>query len=292
VALLCAALAGGALAISPTTGNPSTILMGDTAPTSWATSSPPSPPGAFKSAPAIAILVPILVLAVPLFDTVLSPVRRYLNGSPFKADRDHLHHDCWPGPVGAAGGAAHLRRHRSRVCGAVAIWISRKGRRDHGGEQDELAADLRLILLLLGPPTWSTGAGRIVHRAARPRAELPASAPRRQFLRLGVPACAAGHPLPPRGPRHRVVLRAGSGVALWALRGEGGSACACRRRVPDPLADSIATPWPGGGAAGGLPARTCPRPSGTSPRAGPGPGRSRDELAEDGRGAPRAGLAC
>ena len=41
----------------------------------------------------IAILVPVLALGLPLFDTSVAIVRRLKNGkSPFHADRGHLHH--------------------------------------------------------------------------------------------------------------------------------------------------------------------------------------------------------
>lgn len=46
-----------------------------------------------KGATAVALLVPMLALAVPLLDTTLSVVRRVSRGqSPFHADGEHLHH--------------------------------------------------------------------------------------------------------------------------------------------------------------------------------------------------------
>jgi UDP-GlcNAc:undecaprenyl-phosphate GlcNAc-1-phosphate transferase len=83
--------------------------------------------GPLKMAGAIAIFIPILVLAVPLFDTVLSPVRRYLHGKPaFKPDRDHLHHRLLA--MGLSEQRVVLLIYAvTAVCGAIAIWISRRG---------------------------------------------------------------------------------------------------------------------------------------------------------------------
>ena len=126
-ALLCAAIAGAAVGFLPWNWYPAGILMGDTGAyfLGYMIASA-TVIGAFKMAAAIAILVPILVLAVPLLDTVLSPVRRFLSGRPaFAADRDHLHHRL------IAMGLAETRVVAltyavTAVCGAVAIWISRR----------------------------------------------------------------------------------------------------------------------------------------------------------------------
>ena len=49
--------------------------------------------GMTKVAAAFSMLVPIMVLAIPIFDTGFAIVRRLLSGkSPFEADRLHLHH--------------------------------------------------------------------------------------------------------------------------------------------------------------------------------------------------------
>lgn len=126
VALLCAAVAGAAIGFLPWNWHPASILMGDTGAyflgfmIASVTLS-----GAFKMAAAIAIFVPILVLAVPLLDTVLSPVRRFLSGRPaFKADRDHLHHRLMALGL-AETRVVGLTYAVTAVCGAIAIWISR-----------------------------------------------------------------------------------------------------------------------------------------------------------------------
>lgn len=46
-----------------------------------------------KGATAVALLIPVLALGLPILDTTLSFVRRVRGGkSPFSADREHLHH--------------------------------------------------------------------------------------------------------------------------------------------------------------------------------------------------------
>jgi UDP-GlcNAc:undecaprenyl-phosphate GlcNAc-1-phosphate transferase len=129
VAVLCAALAGAAVGFLPWNWHPAGVLMGDCGAyfLGYMIASV-TVMGAFKMAAAIAIFVPILVLAVPLLDTVLSPVRRFLSGRPaFAADRDHLHHRL------IALGLAETRVVAltyavTAVCGAIAIWISRAPR--------------------------------------------------------------------------------------------------------------------------------------------------------------------
>lgn len=49
--------------------------------------------GFVKSVTVISVFVPILILGIPIFDTLFAIIRRYFNGQPiFKADKEHLHH--------------------------------------------------------------------------------------------------------------------------------------------------------------------------------------------------------
>jgi UDP-GlcNAc:undecaprenyl-phosphate GlcNAc-1-phosphate transferase len=126
VALLCGALAGAAVGFLPWNWHPSSILMGDTGAYFLGyVIAGVTIQGAFKMAAAIAIFVPLLVLAVPLFDTLLSPVRRVLSGRPaFSADREHLHHRLID--LGLSEPRVVLLTYAvTAVCGAIAIWISR-----------------------------------------------------------------------------------------------------------------------------------------------------------------------
>ncbi len=125
VALLCAGLAGAAIGFLPWNWHPASVLMGDTGAYFLGyVIAAVTIQGAFKMAAAIAIFVPLLVLAAPLLDTALSPVRRYLTGrSAFAADRDHLHHRLIA--LGISEPRVVLLTYLvTALCGGVAIWIS------------------------------------------------------------------------------------------------------------------------------------------------------------------------
>ncbi len=93
-AVLAAILAGSTLGFLPYNFNPAKIFMGDTGATFLGfILGTISIQGTYKAYTAIAIAVPILVLALPLFDTVFAIFRRIASGkSPMTADRGHLHH--------------------------------------------------------------------------------------------------------------------------------------------------------------------------------------------------------
>lgn len=93
-AMLTAALAGSALGFLPYNFNPAKIFMGDTGSTFLGfTLAVVSITGTLKQYTAIAIAIPLLVLGIPLFDTLFAIIRRILQGkSPMQADRGHLHH--------------------------------------------------------------------------------------------------------------------------------------------------------------------------------------------------------
>ncbi|MGE5474016.1 MAG: glycosyltransferase family 4 protein [Ignavibacteriales bacterium] len=94
VVYLIAALAGATLGFLPFNFNPAKIFMGDTGSNflGFALASI-SVMGMMKSYATIAIAVPVLVLALPIFDTAFAILRRLFNGKPImQADRGHLHH--------------------------------------------------------------------------------------------------------------------------------------------------------------------------------------------------------
>ncbi len=92
--LFTATLAGAVIGFLFYNFNPATIFMGDTgsmflgfvlATTAIQTNQ--------KSSTAVAIVVPIIALGVPIADTLLAMARRAARGAPlFSADRGHIHH--------------------------------------------------------------------------------------------------------------------------------------------------------------------------------------------------------
>lgn len=92
--LVTGALAGALVGFLFHNFHPATIFMGDTgslfigfvvAATGLMTSS--------KSSTAVALLIPIVALGLPILDTTLATFRRLLRGrSPFDADQEHIHH--------------------------------------------------------------------------------------------------------------------------------------------------------------------------------------------------------
>lgn len=97
VAVLCFTLAAAAIAFLPHnfTNHPKyKIFMGDSGSGFLGFAlAVLSIMGSTKIATAFSMLVPMIILAVPIFDTGFAIVRRVLSGkSPFVADRLHLHH--------------------------------------------------------------------------------------------------------------------------------------------------------------------------------------------------------
>lgn len=93
-AIITAALAGSTLGFLPYNFNPAKIFMGETGSAFLGfTLGVISIQGTLKSYAAISIAIPLLVLGLPLFDTLSSIIRRIRSGQSIaKADRGHLHH--------------------------------------------------------------------------------------------------------------------------------------------------------------------------------------------------------
>lgn len=94
VAIIMAALAGACIGFIPYNRNPAKIFAGDTGALLLGyVLSTMSIIGFFKMYALISFAVPLLALALPLFDTVFAFLRRILKGqNPMKPDRKHIHH--------------------------------------------------------------------------------------------------------------------------------------------------------------------------------------------------------
>ncbi|WP_353093715.1 MraY family glycosyltransferase [Tissierella praeacuta] len=92
--ILSAAVAGACLGFLPFNFNPAKIFMGDTGALFLGFMlAAITIEGVMKSVAAIAIVAPILILSVPIFDTTFAIFRRLLNGQSISAaDKGHLHH--------------------------------------------------------------------------------------------------------------------------------------------------------------------------------------------------------
>lgn len=94
VVLFTATLAGACMGFLPHNFNPAKIFMGDTGSTFLGfTLAVISINGLIKSFTAITIVIAVVVLGLPIFDTFFAILRRLIKRQPvMKADRGHLHH--------------------------------------------------------------------------------------------------------------------------------------------------------------------------------------------------------
>jgi UDP-N-acetylmuramyl pentapeptide phosphotransferase/UDP-N-acetylglucosamine-1-phosphate transferase len=93
-AMLFSSLAGALLGFLRYNFNPASIFMGDGGSYFLGyTIAGLAIMCSIKSQVGAVMLIPVLVLGVPIFDTILSPVRRFITGrGMFKADKGHIHH--------------------------------------------------------------------------------------------------------------------------------------------------------------------------------------------------------
>jgi UDP-GlcNAc:undecaprenyl-phosphate GlcNAc-1-phosphate transferase len=94
IALLALALIGSTIGFLRYNWNPAKIFMGDSGSLFLGfTLAAVSVVGVLKLLATAALLVPVLILGVPIFDTTFAIVRRALQRRPiFSPDRGHLHH--------------------------------------------------------------------------------------------------------------------------------------------------------------------------------------------------------
>lgn len=91
---LAAIIVGATLGFLPFNFNPAKIFMGDTGSNFLGYSlGVLSIIGFAKTYTILSIIIPIIILAIPIFDTGFAIIRRLLKGqSPMKPDKGHLHH--------------------------------------------------------------------------------------------------------------------------------------------------------------------------------------------------------
>jgi len=93
VCVLAASLAGALVGFLFFNFNPATIFMGDTGSMTIGYILATSALIGSKGGTAVALLVPVLAMGVPILDTLLAIVRRVIERRPiFSADKGHLHH--------------------------------------------------------------------------------------------------------------------------------------------------------------------------------------------------------
>ncbi len=94
VMIMSSIIAGSCLGFLPYNFNPAKIFMGDTGALFLGfILAALSIEGVMKSVATIAVVVPIIILGVPIFDTTFAIFRRLLNGKSIaEADKGHLHH--------------------------------------------------------------------------------------------------------------------------------------------------------------------------------------------------------
>lgn len=94
IALLCLMISGACIGFLPYNFNPASIFMGDTGALLLGyLFGVITIEGVLKTAITVSIFVPVIILAVPISDTLLAIIRRTLSGKSFAtADKGHLHH--------------------------------------------------------------------------------------------------------------------------------------------------------------------------------------------------------
>lgn len=94
IMIVSAIIAGSCLGFLPYNFNPAKIFMGDTGALFLGfILAALSIEGVMKSVATIAVIVPIIILGLPIFDTTFAIFRRLLNGKSIaEADKGHLHH--------------------------------------------------------------------------------------------------------------------------------------------------------------------------------------------------------
>lgn len=93
VSLMCAMLMGSSFGFLVYNFYPARIFMGDTGSLFLGFSIAVFSLLGYKNTAFVSFIVPLMLVSIPIFDTVWAIIRRLLKGqSPFKADKGHVHH--------------------------------------------------------------------------------------------------------------------------------------------------------------------------------------------------------
>ena len=125
--IIMIAVVGGALGFLPYNFHPAKIFMGDSGALFLGfILASVSIIGPVKSATVIALIIPVLVLGVPIFDTCFAIIRRFLTGKPImEGDRGHIHHRLMDAGMGQKRSVLTLYG-ISGIMGVCAVLFSQK----------------------------------------------------------------------------------------------------------------------------------------------------------------------
>lgn len=144
ISLLTIALAGAILGFLRYNFNPATIFLGDSGSLFIGFMlSALALAGSQKSPTIIAVAIPVVSFGLPILETIISVMRRWLNGQPlFTADREHIHHKLLD--LGLSHRQVVIVLYAvSAVCAILSLFLLYPG-----------GASLGLVLSILGIGIW------------------------------------------------------------------------------------------------------------------------------------------
>jgi len=164
VAILTVILAGSILGFLKFNFNPATIFLGDSGSLFIGfTLSALALVGGGKTPTLVAVSVPVISFGLPILDTLISVMRRFLSGQPlFSADRQHIHHKLME------RGYSHkqvvvLLYGVSALCGLLSLFLLFPGQQTTAVVLFILAAGIWFGVQYLGYPEFLE-LGRVARR--------------------------------------------------------------------------------------------------------------------------------
>jgi UDP-GlcNAc:undecaprenyl-phosphate/decaprenyl-phosphate GlcNAc-1-phosphate transferase len=144
ISLLAVVLAGATMGFLRFNFNPASIFLGDSGSLFLGfTLSALALAGSEKTPTIVAVALPVVSFGLPLLETLLSVIRRYLSGRPlFSADREHIHHKLLE--------RGHTHRQAviilygaSALCGLLSLFLLQPG-----------SGAVAIVLFTLGICVW------------------------------------------------------------------------------------------------------------------------------------------